>query len=323
MAKNKTLSIVLATYNGELYLREQLDSIYAQTLQADEVLAVDDCSTDHTVDILREYHQKKGLRYVVNEKNLRVNANFEKGIRLVKGDYISLCDQDDVWFAYKNETLYKKLYELEQEEIEKGNIDNEGGCTTPIIVSSRNTFVDEHLKIHHHTELKKDTADFRDTIIHHLSQGSSMMFNRACLQYILPLPDYDSGICYDTHIGYIIAMVGRKYDLRQSLMYYRVHGNNVTASLGNKGKSKSVISRTRPTTVVASHMIQSFLFAKSYIEDKVSTNRLHYVNRIIALSQPMNIFHRLYILAVTPNIPLRMKWYSLKASFLNFFFNMK
>lgn len=323
MTKDKTLSIVLATYNGERFLREQLDSVYSQSLQADEVLAIDDCSTDHTVDILDEYHQQKGLKYVINEKNLRVNANFEKGIRLAKGDYISLCDQDDVWFTNKNETLYNKLYELEQEEIENGNVDSDGACTTPIIVSSRNTFVDEHLKIHHNTELKKDTSDFRDTIIHHLSQGSSMMFNRACLQYILPLPEHESGICYDTHIGYIIAMIGRKYDLHQSLMYYRVHGNNVTASLVRKGKSKSSIKRNRPTSVVANHMILSYLYAQPYIEKMVPHNRQQYVNRIISLSQPMNLLHRLYILSVTSNIPLRMKWYSLKASILNLFFSQK
>lgn len=303
-----TLSIVIATYNGARFLREQLDSVYFQTLQADEVLAVDDCSTDETVAILEEYHQRYGLKYVVNKHNLRVNANFEKGMRLAKGDYISLCDQDDVWFREKNETLYKKLQELEAEY----------GLNAPCCVSSRNTFVDENLNVHHNTERPTDTNDFRDTIIHHLSQGSSMMFNRTCLKHILPLPSHEDNICYDSHIGYILAMVGHKYDLRQSLMYYRVHGNNITASLGATFV-KSPICRKRSTSVVPLHMIRTFIHAKSFVEEQSTEKKLLYVKDIIELSKDINIFKRFFLLLKTKHIPFPRKVYSFKAAILNIF----
>lgn len=314
-----TLSVVIATYNGKKYLREQLDSLCAQTLKSDEVLVIDDSSNDGTLEILEEYRDKYGIKFIVNEKNLGVNGNFEKGIKSCNGDYISLCDQDDVWFKNKNEILYKKLYELEQEEIGNGHVDKNGLCTTPIIVSSRNTFVDEHLNFHHNTELGKDTSDYRDTILSHLSQGSSMMFNRACLKYILPLPDYESGICYDTYIGYIIAMVGHKYDLKQSLMYYRVHGNNVTASLDFK-RSSFNLKRKRSVSIVPLHMIKTFQKAKPIIELYATRDKINYVNRIIDLSQDISVFKRVYLLLTTPHIPMRKKFYSLKASLLNNFF---
>lgn len=70
MTNKKTLSVVIATYNGEKYLREQLNSLYAQTLLPDEVIAIDDCSTDGTVGILREYQSKYGLRYIVMIRTL-------------------------------------------------------------------------------------------------------------------------------------------------------------------------------------------------------------------------------------------------------------
>lgn len=309
---NKKLSVVIATYNGEKFLREQLDSLYAQTLLPDEVIAIDDCSKDGTIGILEEYQAKYGLKYIINDNNLGVNGNFNKGIMSCTGDYISLCDQDDVWFQNKNETLYKKIQKLESLY----------GTDQPCCVSSRNTFVDENLNVHHSTELLSDTDDFRDTIIHHLSQGSSMMFNRACLKYILPLPGYDEGICYDTYIGYIVAMVGHKYDLKESLMYYRVHGNNVTASL-DVPKFRSNLKRKRETTVVPMHMIRTFRYAVPIAGRFAAKDRLDYVKNIISLSQNINILKRMYILLTTPHIPFGKKMYSFKAALLNFFFRLK
>lgn len=301
----------MATYNGERFLREQLDSIYRQTLQPDEVLVVDDCSTDGTVGILEEYHKKYGLKYVVNEHNLHVNKNFEKGLKLCTGDYISICDQDDVWFENKNEILYKKLMEL---EIQYPN--------TECAVSSRNTFVDENMKEYHNTELCNDTEDYRDTVLFHLSQGASMMFNRKCLDIVLPLPKKEYNICYDSYIGYIIAMVGHKYDLHQSLMFYRVHGANVTAQLHIK-KNDRQLFRHRYTGVVPAHMIRTFKLANIIIKNSVSKEKINYVDRIIRLSCDISLFSRLYFLFTTPQIPLSIKVDSLKAHIANWFFNKR
>ena len=103
------ISIALPTYNGEKYIREQLDSIYNQTLVPDEVVVVDDCSTDNTVNILEEYSQRYGLKYFVNDSNIGYNKNFEKAIRLCAGDYIALSDQDDVWFPTKIQVSYDAI----------------------------------------------------------------------------------------------------------------------------------------------------------------------------------------------------------------------
>lgn len=72
------ISVAMPTYNGEEYLREQLDSIYNQTMIPDEVVVVDDCSKDGTVDILREYQNKYGLKFCVNEQNLGYNRILRK-----------------------------------------------------------------------------------------------------------------------------------------------------------------------------------------------------------------------------------------------------
>ena len=113
------ISIAMTTFNGERYLREQLDSLYFQTLLPDEIVVVDDCSVDNTKEILEEYHKKKGLIYYINESNVGVNKNFEKAISLCSGDYIALCDQDDVWFKNKIEQTRRMMQEMEQES---GNV---------------------------------------------------------------------------------------------------------------------------------------------------------------------------------------------------------
>lgn len=105
--KNKLVSIAMATYNGEKYLKEQLDSIYAQTYKNIEVIVCDDCSSDKTVEILDEYKEKYGLKYYINEKNLGFKKNFEKAISLCSGDFIALADQDDIWIESKIEIFLK------------------------------------------------------------------------------------------------------------------------------------------------------------------------------------------------------------------------
>ena len=94
------ISVALASYNGGNYLKEQLESIYAQSLLPNEVIVCDDCSTDNSIEILNAYKEKHCLRYFINEKNLGFVKNFDKAISLCSGDYIALSDQDDVWRSF-------------------------------------------------------------------------------------------------------------------------------------------------------------------------------------------------------------------------------
>ena len=100
------ISIAMATYNGEKYLREQIDSILNQTIQDFELIVCDDCSTDTTWNILLEYQsQDKRIKCYRNEENLGFKKNFEKAIKLCTGEYIALSDQDDIWLEEKVETM--------------------------------------------------------------------------------------------------------------------------------------------------------------------------------------------------------------------------
>ncbi len=113
------VSIAMATYNGEKYLRDQIDSILKQTIQDFELIICDDCSTDTTWDILQEYQlQDKRIKCYRNDENLGLKKNFEKAIHLCVGEYIALSDQDDIWLP---EHLEKLLNLIGKADLACGN----------------------------------------------------------------------------------------------------------------------------------------------------------------------------------------------------------
>ena len=108
MKQDKTISVVMCTYNGaSRHLREQLDSIFAQTLLPGEIVVQDDCSTDDTMEVLREYAERApegvAVRIVQNTAQMGINANFFSAMRRAEGELIAVSDQDDIWMPTKLE----------------------------------------------------------------------------------------------------------------------------------------------------------------------------------------------------------------------------
>ena len=107
---DEKIDILMATYNGERYLKEQIESILNQTYSNIRLLICDDLSTDNTYNILKEYEKKdKRVKVTRNENNLGVTKNFEKLLSMVESKYYMFSDQDDVWNSDKVELSYRKL----------------------------------------------------------------------------------------------------------------------------------------------------------------------------------------------------------------------
>lgn len=105
------IAVVIATYNGERFIREQLDSVLAQTLLPSEIIIQDDNSKDATWVILNEYQNRYPnlIRLYKNEEGIGAHANFRKAFKYVTADYIAPCDQDDIWMPEKLERSYTAL----------------------------------------------------------------------------------------------------------------------------------------------------------------------------------------------------------------------
>jgi glycosyltransferase involved in cell wall biosynthesis len=120
------IGIVLATYNGEKYLSQMLDSLVAQTRKADFIIAVDDGSKDNTPAILKSYQDRLPIKLTFLEKNSGHRAAFSKALELAQpqlcdNDLIALADQDDIWLPQKIETLEKEIESLKS----KGELSSE------------------------------------------------------------------------------------------------------------------------------------------------------------------------------------------------------
>ena len=113
--KMKTVSVVMCTYNGARFLREQMDSILAQDNPLHEIIVQDDGATDDTLDILNTYaRQHPQIHVYRNEERLGFNRNFHTAMLRATGDFIAPADQDDIWFPQKPRRL---VYEIGEADV--------------------------------------------------------------------------------------------------------------------------------------------------------------------------------------------------------------
>ena len=215
MAK-EMISIAMATYNGEKYLREQLDSILAQTIQDFELIVCDDCSTDSTARILREYERNDSrIKIFVNEENLGFKKNFEKVIGLCSGDYIALSDQDDIWLPEHLEILKNKIGDkllICGDDV----VIDENGLDTGEFLSSRLNF---------DLEGNYDLL-FRIICNSTVFSGHSCLYSKALIERTLPFPE--QCMSHDGWISTCASVLESAIFIPNVVSKYRIHGKNVS-----------------------------------------------------------------------------------------------
>lgn len=214
------ISVAMATYNGEKYIAEQLKSICNQTQKVDELIIVDDCSTDHTVAVIHEYicqYQDCNIRLFMNETNLGYKRNFQKALSLCEGDIILLCDQDDIWQNNKVEVLagiLKSRTELSLVSSSFIQIDGDGK-----VVSDNKNAYKKQMEQH---ELV--AVPLEDLIFHNISQGCSMALKKEIKDLYLKF--FGEELPHDWMLNVIAAMQKKCYYLNSPLFYYRIHDKN-------------------------------------------------------------------------------------------------
>lgn len=215
-----TISIALCTYNGERFLQEQLDSLAAQTRLPDEVVVGDDGSTDRTLEILEQWAESVSfpVRIRKNEKNLGFAGNFEQTMLRCKGEILFLCDQDDIWFPEKLETMIRVF----EEKPEVGVV----YCGASIVDGAGNPINRERAEL---GELELST-NYRELVhpfchTHTNTSGCCTAVRASLLEKIFPL---DPHYCHDSMIYMFGLFYTQFHTIRQDLMHYRFHGSNAS-----------------------------------------------------------------------------------------------
>lgn len=243
------VSVCLSTYNGEKYLKEQLDSILSQTYKNLELIITDDCSNDSTVSIINEFQKKYPyVKLYLNEKNLGFVKNFEKAISLSTGEYIALADQDDVWQEDKIEILVKEL-------------ENTKDC---LMVYSNAQLVDNNLNSKNTTLLGKIKPMFGNNnlyfIYNNSISGNTLMFKKELKEKILPIPNNIN--FHDIWISFVASSISNIKYLNNALVLYRQHESNVTDIYKVKKKKsiKEKILNKEKSFFVLLNKLESFYF---------------------------------------------------------------
>ena len=256
------ISVVVATYNGEKYIIKQLESIKNQTVKVDEVVICDDCSEDATVSITEDFIQQNNLKgwYVhKNEKNLGYSLNFLSGLSLTKGDYVFLCDQDDLWYENKVERLTNYL-------------DNNPTCLS---VSSRYNIIDENDNVISNTSINfsdqiNDGSIKPVTLESQIGtsniRGCAMCIKKELIEKI-EIIKLDDLLGHDWLINVLACLNGENVIINEILFGYRYHGNNTSLSaIARKNLIGDYEKRIRG--------IRQSIYAHKYI----LTNKEKYIN---------------------------------------------
>lgn len=226
------ISILLATYNGEKYIAEQIESLLSQTVQDFRLFIRDDRSTDSTYPIVMEYAEKySGKIFAAQNKENTGGAKFNFMRMMIehKDDYIMLCDQDDIWLPNKIEKTLDALKHTE----------GIYGKDTPIIFHSDLMVVDGDLNVISPSYRKSASCNFDNVTLNHmLTQnivtGATACYNKA-LGDLIRKPEFM--MMHDMWIAMVAAAFGHIVHSDEALMLYRQHGGNEVGAKNIKSLS--------------------------------------------------------------------------------------
>ena len=213
------IDILLATYNGEKYIKEQIESILNQTYSNFRLIISDDCSKDNTKKILEEYAQKDDrIKIYFQKENLGYVKNFEFLLTKVENEIYMLSDQDDYWMPEKIEKSVELLKKEEADlvfcdlEVVDGNLNK--------IYDSFNDYMLLTRKINKYLNTE------RLNYLYNCVTGCTICAKSSIINKVLPLPKESKDVIHDYWIGLMVSLNGKVAYLPQKYIKYRQHGNN-------------------------------------------------------------------------------------------------
>ena len=221
------IDVVLPTYNGAAYLRQQVASIDQQTLRPLRLIIRDDGSTDGSYELLASLKQDYGdwLELLPTDGNLGCSANVNRLLEITRSPYVALADQDDLWLPGKLEASLVLLKQLEQIH----------GVEMPLMVHSDLSLIDGHDLPLGCSYLQRQRLDpsrigVDDLVLTNVVTGCTVILNRALLETALPIPA--EALMHDWWLALVASATGLIGFAPEPSVLYRQHGSNVLGARG-------------------------------------------------------------------------------------------
>ncbi|MHB8845077.1 MAG: glycosyltransferase family 2 protein [Nitrospirota bacterium] len=272
------ISIALCTYNGERYLREQLDSIARQTRLPDEMIICDDGSSDHSVDIINAFSAliPFPLRIYESRSNIGSTKSFEKAISLCDGDIIALSDQDDVWHEKKLEFIEAVFNSSEQ----IGAVFSNGNIVDDTLSPLGYTLWDTY-------EFRKKSKSrfmhgkaFEILLNHNVITGATMAFRTRYRRKVLPIP---SIWVHDAWIALVMSSISEIRFIDKEMIDYRQHEQQQIG--GREMKIAEQVAFSSSVTdyklqieqyrLISEHILMNACEAEQFIASRIADKIMH------------------------------------------------
>lgn len=235
------ISVAMCTFNGAAYLREQLESIAAQTHRPCELIICDDASRDETGAIVAEFAAAAPfpVHFHRNEFNLGSTKNFERAASLCEGDAIALSDQDDVWLPHKLAAL---SLVLEQDRSVGAVFSNAALVDQDLKPMGRDLWSSIPFTAEHRRMLA--TGTMADLMLRHsFVTGATLMFRREFMRLAAPFPTEHRLHIHDRWIALLVAAVSELRALDEELVLYRQHDGQQIGATRRTGGLRTTLSK--------------------------------------------------------------------------------
>ena len=250
-----TVDILMAAYNGERFVAEQIESIQEQSFHDWRLIVSDDCSSDGTLDIVRRFAHADSRIQIMKRKRKSgsAQANFLDALRSTSASYVMFCDQDDFWLPHKLETF------LAHAEDHDGSI--------PSLYFSDMEVVDDYRQPIHDSFMLSSHLDSRRIRLNQLLPlccvaGCASMMNRPLVDIVNKTDSYQAINMHDAWVALVACVFGRIYYIDEITVQYRQHFDNVVGSKDYfKAAKKGLRDRGRRET-----LYKTCLQARAFLE---------------------------------------------------------
>ena len=239
------ISVAMTTFNGEKYIEKQIESIIHQSLPVDEIIVCDDGSTDHTVELLKKYD----VTLIQNFQNLGYKLNFKQAMEKCNGDYIFLCDQDDIWEKDKVKDMMHIMESHKNIHVLASSFTYIDGQDQMILTTLNKGYSNNNL---YNKEVEKNdlVSVLTDEFVYgNYFQGCALVMDKQTRDFVVH--HFDDRLPHDWIISLYASIDGGMYFYNKSEFKYRIHNDN---SIGVSTLNQSATQ----------HVNRAYLFEERY-----------------------------------------------------------